>query len=172
MFRELDNPKINLDEASTKMIFSFRALYMGLAQIVAQENGDVNAASAILEMMEKVMPSAYHSFDKSLRTDLANFYLMVGDTTRYIEIAKDMEEYFVSQLDTDDPGNNPTGRNAYIFLLSFYEASGRYQDAINLLERLKGMYPNDPSIAEQIQSLQRRLDGTPEQPLIVDSVAP
>ncbi|MCB2206347.1 DUF2723 domain-containing protein [bacterium] len=169
MFRELANPKINLDEASTKMIFSFRALYMGLAQIMAQENGDVEGARKVLDTMEEVMPSEYHRFDKSLRTDLANFYIMVGDTAKYLAIGNELEEYFKSQLDTDDPGNNPTGRNAYIFLLNYYEASERYQDAIDLLRRLETMYPNDSGVKQQISAMQRKLQGVPDEQMI-DSV--
>ncbi|MDT8322509.1 MAG: hypothetical protein RRA94_00255, partial [Bacteroidota bacterium] len=169
MFRELDNPKVNLDEASTKMIFSFRALYMGLAQIMAQENGNIDGAKAVLDTMEDVMPSAYHRFDESLRTDLANFYIMVGDTAEYLKIGEEMEEYFISQLDTDDPGNNPTGRNAYIFLLNYYDASGRYEDGINLLRRLQGMYPQDQGIQEQINALQRKMQGPPAAPAVTDT---
>ncbi len=171
MFRELANPNINLDEASTKMIFSFRALYMGLAQIMAQENGDVDGAKAVLDKMEEVMPSEYHRFDKSLRTDLANFYIMVGDTAEYLKIGEDMEEYFIGQLDTDDPGNNPTGRNAYIFLLNYYDAAGRYEDGINLLRRLQGMYPADQGIQEQINALQRKMQGPAAAPAVTDSAA-
>ncbi len=172
MFRELDNPEINLDEASTKMIFSFRALYMGLAQIIVQEEGDPEKAKAVLDKMEEVMPSEYHRFDNSLRTDLANFYIMIGDTARYIEMAEDLETWLLPTLGTADPASDPNVRSAYVFLLQYYETSQQYEKAINLLERLRESYPDDPGVQQQIryyQQLQQRGPEALDEPM-VDSV--
>lgn len=151
MFRELNNPEINLDEASTKMIFSFRALYMGLSQYIAEERGDSERATALLKKMEEVIPSEYHRFDNSLRTDLANFYLMAGDTTTYMELAKDLEAWFLPKLADADPTVDATARSGYFFLMRYYERGGEYQKAIDLLEQLRAYYPQDPGLQDQIR---------------------
>ncbi|PLX23258.1 MAG: hypothetical protein C0600_15205 [Ignavibacteria bacterium] len=159
MFRELDNPEINLDEASTKMIFSFRALYMGLAQVIAQDRGDVESATSVLKKMDEVMPPAFHNFDNSLRTDLASFYLMMGDTTSYREIADELRDWFIPRLDNDDPAQNQGGRSAYVFLLTYYEVTGEYEKAIDLLRRLEAMYPTDPGVQQEIRKFQSLIQG-------------
>jgi hypothetical protein len=55
MFRELNNPKINLDEASTKMIMTYRYVLMGLAQYAVQVNSDRDAARKVMDQMDKLM---------------------------------------------------------------------------------------------------------------------
>ena len=66
MFRELNNPDINLDEASTKMIYSFRVLHMALAQVLVQDMHDMDGARKVLARMQETIPMEYHEFDQSL----------------------------------------------------------------------------------------------------------
>jgi hypothetical protein len=171
LFRELDNPRINLDEASMKMIYSFRVLHMALAQVMLQDEGNAEGARAVLEKMEETLPSEYHSFDRSLRTDLANMYLMMDDTARYREIADPLETWYLEQLE-QDPTGQATLRSPYFFLLEYYEVTQQWQKGIDILRRAEQFYPGDPSITERIRLLQSYIDqgGVPGATDIPDAV--
>jgi len=153
MFRELNNPRINLDEASTKMIYSFRVLYMALGQVLMQDHNDDAGARAALAKMEEVMPEEYHIFDPSLRTDLGNMYLMIRDTAAYLENAKSLEEFYLEQLERD-PSGRSTSRSPYRFFMDYYEVSGQYLKAAEVLRKAQREY-NDPALQQQIHMYER-----------------
>jgi hypothetical protein len=171
MFRELNNPRINLDEASMKMIYSFRVLHMALAQVLLQDESDPDAARAILAKMEETIPSEYHSFDRSLQTDLANMYMMMDDTVSYREIADPLEKWYLEQLERDPTGQGSL-RSPYFFLLEYYEVTQQWQKGIDILRRAEQLYPGDPSITERIRILQSYIDqgGVPGATDIPDAV--
>jgi hypothetical protein len=157
MYRELNNPRINLDEASTKMIYSFRVLHMGLAQVLIQDHGDIEGAKAVLAQMEKSIPYAYHEFDMSLQTDLANMHLMMDDTLQYRELADRLEPWYLEQLEADPTGQS-TLRSPFFFLLEYYDVTEQWQKGIDILKRAEQLYPGDPSITERIRMFQSYID--------------
>ena len=157
MFRELNNPDINLDEASTKMIYSFRVAHMGLAQVLLQDENDLDGARKVIEQMEKTVPTAYHEFDPALKTDLANMYIMMGDTVTYRKLADDLEPWYVQKL-AEDPTGQSTLRSPFFFLLEYYDIAGQWQKGIAILDQAEKLYPGDPSIAERKRLFQSYID--------------
>ncbi len=154
MFRELDNPNINLDEASTKMIYSFRVLYMALAQVLYQDFNDIEGAQASINKMGEVIPNDYHKFDPALKTDLANMYLFMADTTTFIEMATDVEPYYLELLQTDVTGQSAT-RSPYRFLLDLYQTTEQFQKGADLMKVYLLSYPDDPTLRRQVASWER-----------------
>ncbi len=157
MFRELNNPDINLDEASTKMTYSFRVLHMATAQVLVQDQGDFKGARAMLDRMEKTIPTKYHEFDQSLQTDLANMHLMMGDTALYRGMADKLEPWYLEQLDKDPTGQSSL-RSPFFFLLEYYDVTEQWQKGIDVLRRAEQLYPGDPSITERIKVFQSYID--------------
>ncbi len=149
MFRELDNPKINLDEASTKMTYAFRVLYMALGQVLIQDHGDFKGAKQSLATMGKVIPEAYHEFEPNLRTDMSNMYLLMQDTSAYVKNAASLEQYYLGLL-KDNPTGQGLQRSPHRFLVDFYEMSGQYQKGIDFL-RESQKHINDPSLEQYIR---------------------
>lgn len=171
MFRELNNPEINLDEASTKMIYSFRVAHMGLAQVLLQDEGDIEGAKKVLAKMESSIPAAYHEFDQSLQTDLANMHLMMGDTAQYRKIADKLEPWYLDQL-KEDPTGQKSMRSPFFFLLEYYDVTEQWQKGIDILREVEKLYPGDPSIAERIQRFQANIDnGGKRVPVRLDTAA-
>ncbi|MFA6233924.1 MAG: DUF2723 domain-containing protein [Bacteroidota bacterium] len=157
MFRQLNHPDINLDEASTKMIYSFRVLHMALAQVMVQDQGDMKGARSVLDAMEKTIPTARHKFDQSLQTDLANMFLMMGDTTRYRSLGDKLEPWYMEQL-KKDPSGQSTLRSPFFFLLEYYDVTQQWQKGIDILHRAEQLYPGDPSITERVKLFQSYID--------------
>lgn len=153
LFRELNNPDINLDESSTRMIMSYRYLYMGLAQVMIQDEGRDDEAIAILKQMEAVVPQKYHHMDIMLKTDLGTMYFMAGYKDGVKELAPELEEYYLGILKEDITGRG-SSRSPYSVLLNIYESAGEYQKGVDLLKRYKDVYPNDQGLARQIESWQ------------------
>jgi hypothetical protein len=151
MFRDLNHPDINLDEASTKMIYSFRVLYMGVAQVEYQDANDSRGAKEMLAKMDAVMPRNLHKFDEALRTDLSRMYLFMGDTTAFVRTMKELEPFYLAALDKDITGRS-TLRSPYQALLDLYQATKDYDKGVKLMERFQRAYPGDPSLQRQIQS--------------------
>jgi hypothetical protein len=169
MFRELNNPAINLDEASTKMIMSFRYLYMGLSQVVYQDLNDRAQASSVIDQMNKAMPPAYHEMDKMMETDLSTLFFIMGDTARFLKIANNLETYYLAELEKD-PSGQSTSRSPYSVLLNIYELTGKYQKGVDIMKRYQKLYPNDRSIDAQIQSWEAKArGGTPPPAVAVDT---
>jgi hypothetical protein len=161
MFRELSNPKINLDEASTKMIMSFRYLYMGLAQVIYQDLNDAKQAGEIVDAMNRVMPPAYHEMDIVMKTDLSTMYFIMKDATRFKAIAGELESYYLAELDKDITGRS-SSRSPYSVLLNVYEMTGQYQKGVDLMKRYAAQFPDDQSVKSQIESWQRMARGEKE----------
>jgi hypothetical protein len=163
MFRELDNPKINLDEASTKMIMSFRYLFMGLSQVIYQDFNDGKKSGEVIDRMNKVMPPAYHKMDIVMKTDLSTMYFLMGDTTRFRTIAGELETYYLGELEKDITGRSAS-RSPYSVLLNIYEMTGQFQKGIDLMKRYAMQYPDDQSVKTQIASWERKARGEKEPP--------
>ncbi|MDX9758430.1 MAG: DUF2723 domain-containing protein [Bacteroidota bacterium] len=157
MFRELNNPEINLDEASTKMIYSFRVAHMGLAQVMLQDEGNIEGATKVLAQMDKTIPAEYHEFDRSLRTDLTNMFLMLGDTTRYRAAADKLEADFLKEMESDPTGQR-TGRSPVLFLLEYYDVTEQWDKGIGILQKVQQLYPDDPMVLERIREFQSYID--------------
>lgn len=182
MFRELNNPKINLDEASTRMLTSFRYLYMGYAQVVYQdENDNKDAAKKILAKMEEVVPSTIHEMDITLKTDLSTMYFMFGDKEALGRIAPELEAHYLKLLAEDPQGRN-SSRSPYSVLLNLYEGLEQYDKGVKLLENALGSMPGEPSLTRQLESWREyaRGDRKPDDPALegqaaaptADTVAP
>lgn len=172
MFRELTNPNINLDEASTKMVYSFRVLYMALGQVMMQDAGDIEGMKAVLDKMEKTIPTTLHEFDPNLRIDLASMYLMVGDTPGYLKVAKALETYFLEELKKDPTGDN-TYRNPYRVLIEYYETAGEYQKGIDIIRQAQkySQYGGDPSLEQRVRQYEQWLREGRKTPPAPDTLA-
>ena len=169
MFRALDNPDINLDEASTKMIYSFRVLYMALSQVMYQDYADTKQAKEVIAKMQTTLPEAYHRFDPGLKTDLTSMFMQMGDTAGFLKLAESLEPYYLSALDKDITGQS-TLRSPYRFLLDLYQAKKEFRKGVDLMKRYQKAYPNDPTLSRQIESWERHARGGDEQTPAPDTV--
>ena len=122
-----------------------------------QDEGKVEGARAVIEQMEKTLPAAYHEFDATLKTDLSNLHLMLGDTAKYRDLADELEPWYLQKLAEDPTGQNML-RSPFFFLLEYYDVTEQWEKGIGILRQAEQFYPGDPSIAERIRLFQSYID--------------
>jgi len=176
MFRELNNPDVNLDESSTKMIMTFRYLYMGLTQVIYQDFKDYDAASTLLRKMNEVMPMETHFMDPIMKTDLSQLYYYSRDTSELRVISEELEDYYMGELDKDITGRS-SARSPYSVLLNMYETLKDYKKGVNLMKKFKQAYPGDTSVNKEMRRWEQMARGgppelPPETPSTVEVPAP
>jgi hypothetical protein len=127
---------------------------------------------AVLDKMEKTIPTALHEFDPNLRIDLASMYLMVGDTPGYLKVAKSLETYFLEELKKDPTGDN-TYRNPYRVLIEYYETAGEYQKGIDIIRQAQkySQYGGDPSLEQRVRQYEQWLREGRKTPPAPDTLA-
>lgn len=158
LFRALNHPEVNLDEQSTRMVMSYRILFMGLAQVLNQLKNDKKTASDILAKMNETLPLEIHKMDPVLKTDLSYMYYAVDQKDKFLRMSTELEKFYLAELGKDITGRS-SARDPYGVLLNIYQLSKQYQKAIDLLKRLRQVYPNEPGIDQQIAQFERLASG-------------
>ncbi len=151
LFRKLNHPKVNLDEQSTRMVMSYRVLFMGLSQVILQDRHDSAEAHRILEKMEQTLPMAIHRMDIALKTDLSWMYYLMNAKKDFIAISDELEKYYLGVLEKDISGRS-SQRNPYEVLLNIYQLKEEYRKGIDLMKRYKASFPDDQGVDAQIAS--------------------
>jgi tetratricopeptide (TPR) repeat protein len=85
-------------------------------------------------------------------------YLRIGDVNKFNEYADEVESVALQELETN-PGNVQSYYNPYRILIDIYEARSQYQQAIDVLNRLSLISPNDPSVQQKMQILKQKMSG-------------
>lgn len=146
LFRELANPAVNLDEASARMISTYRIEYFALAEYLSQDSTRLPEARAVLKKMNIILPPSIHEMGLDMRIDLGTLYSVVGEVEEYRKLAPDIEAYFMKEI-TKEP-DQWTGRNPLLGLLRLYEATNQYQKGLELVQGFVSRYPGDPYLKE------------------------
>ncbi len=155
MFRELNNPSINLDEASTRMIYSFRLLYMELAKAMYQDLGDSKRGSEVMEEMDKIIPEAYHEWSNEMQMQRALSYFVIQDNEKAREHTASVERLLKPDVDRFFRGESQD-QNPFSILYNLYYQTGQYERGIELLQAYQKAKPGDPSLDAEISSWRAR----------------
>ena len=155
MFRELNNPDVNLDEPSRKMVYSFRLLYMELAKAIFQEQNDKKTADDVLDRMEKTMPQALHEMTNDVKIQLALSYYVLRDAEKTKTLANELEAVLMPDADKFIRGESDN-RQSLSILLDLYEVSQQYSKGVDIMKKYAQLHPEDPSVNVQIQSWEAR----------------
>jgi len=108
--------------------------------------------------MEKRIPRDAVPMDYRIKYDVAMLYLRLGDVNKFNEYAREVETVALEELQTN-PGSMQSYYNPYRILIDIYEAQGQYQKAIDILNRLSLVSPNDPSVQQKMQILRQKMQG-------------
>jgi len=149
IFRGINDPGIFFDENQERLLQNYRNAFIRTA-VHFQSNGNNQEAVASLDRMEKIIPRKYIKIDHRLLFDVANLYLTSGAFRQYSEIAKDVEKIALEIL-AQNPSDYSSYYNPYRLLMDIYKKTSQYDKAINLMNKLKGFIPNDPTINAQIE---------------------
>jgi hypothetical protein len=106
--------------------------------------------AAVLDRMEKVMPSLRMPMSLEEGFEFAALNHRAGKIDRFRQLAAKVEEEYKT-LSESGQVTNP-----YIYgaMFQLYKLKKDYLKALDLLNTLARMYPNDPSIRQQIDTVQ------------------
>ena len=104
--------------------------------------------------MNSDLPYKNLGIDNGLLFEIANLYLQAGAKDKYKDISLDVEKNALLALE-----RNPTDVQSYYspykLLLQIYENLQEYRKAMNIWEKLKEYFPDDPSIDASIEKYKK-----------------
>jgi len=148
-FRGLNNPGIFFDENQRRMVQNYRNAFIQLS-IYYLNQSKKDMVVTVLDEMEAKLPHKLLGIDNGLLFEIGKLYNEVGATDKYKLLAADIEENALAELE-ENPGSVESYYNPYRILLETYDNLQEYEKALGIWEKLKVIYPNDPSIDAGIQ---------------------
>lgn len=153
-FRTMADTSIFFDDNENRMVSWTRSAFRYLAIYYAERDRDLAKSARVIERMEKVIPPSRMQMTVEEGIDFSQVYYKLGNTERFNELARRVEEQFKAMTEAG-PARNPY---LYAAMLQFYELRKDYAAALAMLKDLARQYPNDPSIKARIDSVQARLN--------------
>jgi hypothetical protein len=151
-FRGVSDPNVFLDENMERMIQNYRSSFMRIG-LAYESMGQYDKCIEALNKMEKVMPRAKIKMDYRLLLNVANMYRESGDTKTFNALASEVEVEALKSID-DGSVDVRSSYNPYQMLMSIYEAQGKFQKEILLLQKMKAEYPDlSGQVDAKIQAL-------------------
>lgn len=146
-FRGLNDKSIFFDENHERLTQNYRNSFMRLALFYMYQTKDDAKAVNALDMMEKRIPREVIPMDYRIKHDVAKMYFALGATKQYETYAKEVIAEAKRQIQLN-PRSFASYYNPYEILLTHYENLKMYKDAVELLNQLETLVPNDPTVKE------------------------
>jgi hypothetical protein len=150
LFRGLNDKSIFYDENSEHMAQGFRGAFIMLGTYYLNGVNDKQMCIKTLDRMETLVPPTVINMDYRQRYELASIYYSAGDTTRFRDIAKEIEAIALSKVN-EQAVNASENNDQYAILIDLYDKTGEYAKAAELLERLVPSYPTDQALKKEIE---------------------
>jgi hypothetical protein len=152
-FRGLNDPDIFFDNNHRRMVQNYRNAFIRLT-IYYLSNNTPDKAVAVLDEMNEKLPYNILGIDNGLLYEIGKLYLQANERDKYKMIALDVEKNALASLERN-PGDVESYYNPYRLLLETYEHLEEYEKAIVIWEKLRLLFPNDPTINSGIQKLRQ-----------------
>jgi hypothetical protein len=154
-FRGFDNPNIFFDQTAANIVQNYRSQFLTFAYYYINQNNEPKALE-VLSKMEAILPEKVVEMDYKIEYDVAMIYNKLGEKNKFNDKSPGVEKAALEQLNKN-PNDINSYWNPYKILIDIYEARGDYSKAIDILNRLDRMSPNNPDIKEKIESLNSRI---------------
>jgi len=158
-FRGLNDKSIFFDENHERLTQNYRNSFIRLALYYIGNGNQKDKAVEVLDLMEKKMPRSIMPVDYRYMFDIGNIYYSAGGIKQYTEIAKEVEKEALKAIE-DNPSDASSYYNPYRILMEIYQKQNDYDNSIKLLKKLQLIYPNDPSLQDQIDKLNAMKNST------------
>ncbi len=155
LFTNLNNPNIYYDDNVRMLMLNYRYGFMRLSEYYAMR-ADTTEAIAVLDSMEAKLPIEVIPMDYKILSDVARLYFAMKAMPQFQKYAAVVEKGARAAI-KENPNDVQTYYNPYRILLNLYQEENDYPKAINLLEGLQAMYPNERSISQQISILREEM---------------
>jgi tetratricopeptide (TPR) repeat protein len=147
-YRGMNDKSIYFDDNHYRMIQNYRGLFLQLANYYTNMRQFEKAANT-LNILKKKLPYDIENIDYRVLFNISNVYYAIGNMNEYMPIIKIVEKKALQNI-----ASNPTDVNSYYnpyyIILQVYDNTREYDKAIDILNKLKSYFPNDPYIGEMI----------------------
>ncbi len=145
LFRNLNDPKVYLDDKTKGLLTNYRTAFIRLADHYRIEN-DNEKALTTLDKMEELIPESNVPF-----TDY-RFGLSIGHLYETLGRPEELERRAWEIIE-----RNPKLRDAYAALLGFYQRTENYEKAVELMNKYLEQYPTDEMARQLLSDFQSKL---------------
>lgn len=152
-FRCTADSGVYYDETEIRMLSTLRSSFRAIAVYESDHTRDTRKSAAVLERMETVLPWSRVPAPLEEKIDFAFLYHRAGQLERFNGLAAGIDSEFRADME----GGRVTNPYLYGAMLRLYELREDYPKALDLLYTLARLYPNDPGIKNQIDTLQVRM---------------
>ncbi len=156
-FRGLNDPTIFFDENHRRMTQNYRNAFIRLS-LYYINSGQREKGLATLNSMEEVMPRSVIPVEFGLLFELSNLFHHAGGYDEYKLMAEELEEKALALMEKN-PTDAQSYYNPYRVLMEIYEKLGDNHKLLDLWRRIQALYPNDPSVAENIRKYESLILG-------------
>ncbi len=151
-FRGMNDKSIYYDDNHERMIQNYRQLFIRFAMYFTGHRQS-DKAVRVMDYMQNKIPMDYDNADYRVLFDISNIYYAARRMDKYKEFASYVEKKALQRI-----GSNPreitSFYNPYTLLLQVYENLEEYDKAIDILNKLKVFYQNDPTIEQLLTKYQ------------------
>ncbi|MCB9209154.1 MAG: DUF2723 domain-containing protein [Ignavibacteriales bacterium] len=144
-FRGLSDSTIFMDDNHERLTLNYRNSFIRLSYYYLYVTKDIDKAVQVLDKMEEQIPRHLHPMDYRLLNDVANRYFEAGQIDTYRKLAKDIEAEALRELEMD-PNDFSGNFNPYFVLKQVYDNLKEYDKFLGILQKLKTIAPNDPTV--------------------------
>ncbi|MEO8398282.1 MAG: DUF2723 domain-containing protein [Ignavibacteriaceae bacterium] len=167
-FRGLNDPNIFFDENHQRMTQNYRNAYIRLAlSYLSDKRKDL--AVKTLDVMEEKIPHNLIDMNVGLLFEVGNLYYSAGAMDKYKKIADEVEQKAITALNAD-PNDTRSYYNPYRLLMGTYENLKEYGKLLDLWNKLKSMYPEDPNVKANVAKYQGLVNAAKKDQVKIDSV--
>jgi len=153
-FRGINDSTIFMDHNHERLTLNYRNSYIRLAIYYSYAEKNSEKVVQVLDMMEEKIPRKLNPIDYRLLNDIANRYIEAGAMDRYRELANEIEMDALKSIE-DNPMNVSGDYNPYFVLKQIYDNLNEHSKFLEILQRLKKLLPNDPSVDKMINDYTR-----------------
>ena len=150
-FRGLNDTTVHYDENVTRLAMNYRNAFMRLALYYINTARDNGNAVATLDSMMVKLPMNVLPMDYRVEFDITNFYHFAGAKERYEAMTKNLESRLLDMV--AKPGLEPFTNQYHPFymLYTMYQNRGRYDKAIEILDRISAAYPATQGLPQWLE---------------------
>jgi hypothetical protein len=155
-WRGLGDKTVYYDEDVRRLMSNYRQAFGLLAQHYANVPGQTAKIVETLDRMESVIPRAAMTMDYRTKIYVANLYSLAGKE----ETFRALNNEIIAELKpiTERGIAEPLSiENPYVILLQTYESMRLYDDALQLVDRIRTVYSGERDIEASVQQVRARL---------------
>ena len=172
LWRGLQDSTIHFDENQRRMIASYRQPFYTLVMYLANVKNKPQEISAVLDRMEQVIPRRINPIDYRLKSDIAMFYNMAGNTQKYKEFLSELVQDLtpIVEAGTTEPLSQ---YNPFVLLAQSYEGLGEYDKAVEVFQRIEQVYSTTQGVKEFVAAKKAQLENDKKiKTALADSTVP